>query len=160
MIETIRGNILHSKEGVIVHQTNCSGGFGSGLAGQIARKYPQVRVAYFKLYYDNQRKPTESLLGTYQSVKVAPKLTIVNMFGQYEYRKNINDTRVFTDYKALESAMRRLNEDVPKDVPIFFPYGMGCGLANGHWGTVLKTMNKVFKHRDNVFVVQYDPTLG
>lgn len=159
MIHTIKGDILTTKEGVIVHQTNCSGGFGGprSIAGQIARMYPQVRAAYFKLYYDNQRKPTESLLGTYQSVKINPALSIVNLFGQYYYRTNPNDrTTVFTDYKALETALRKLNEDVPQETPIFFPYGMGCGLANGHWPTIHKLLNKVFRNRDNVFIVQYE----
>lgn len=157
MIETIKGDILNTKEGVIIHQTNCVGAFGGGLAGQIARKYPHVRQAYFRLYYENQRQPTTSLLGTYQSVKVNENLTIVNMFGQYDYNKNLRDKEtVFTKYDAVESAMRRLNEDIPKDVPIFIPYGLGCGLANGHWATMHKLLNKVFRNRDNVFIVLYE----
>lgn len=154
MIQTIKGNILTQKQGVIVHQTNCSGGFGGGLAGQIARKYPEVRKAYFKLYYENQAKPTESLLGSYQSVKVGGRLTIVNMFSQYYYASGPNDTTVYTDYEAMEKVLRQLNKDVPEGVPIYFPSGIGCGLANGHWGTVHKLLNKCFKDRKDVYIVE------
>lgn len=159
MIHTVKGDIFTNKEGVIVHQTNCAGGFGGprSMAGQIAKLYPQVRAAYFKLYYENQKHPTESLLGTYQSVKVSETLTIVNLFGQYYYRTNPKDTTtVFTDYQALETALRKLEQHVPKDTPIFFPYGFGCGLANGHWPTIHKILNKVFRKRDNVFIVQFE----
>lgn len=154
MILTIEGNILDVNQGIIVHQTNCSGGFGGGVAGQIARKYPHVRQEYFKLYYENQKQPNVSLLGTYQSVKATDALTIVNLFGQYEYRSSVKDKRVLTDYVAFERGLRKLNQDVPKDIPIYLPYGIGCGLANGNWNVVHKIISKVFKHRDNVFIVQ------
>lgn len=44
MIEYVKGNILEDPTvKVLMHGCNCSGGFGSGVAGQIAKKYPIIK---------------------------------------------------------------------------------------------------------------------
>ena len=39
-MEIIEGNLLEAPERIIVHQTNCMGVMGSGIAKQIKAKYP------------------------------------------------------------------------------------------------------------------------
>ena len=46
-MEIINGDIFTCKEEIIVHQTNCMGVIGSGLAALVKKKYPDV----FKGYY-------------------------------------------------------------------------------------------------------------
>lgn len=43
MITEKYDNILNSTETILVHQVNCMGVMGAGLALQIARKYPNIR---------------------------------------------------------------------------------------------------------------------
>ena len=45
-ITWIVGNILDAKADAILHQTNCKGVMGAGLALQIRNKYPDVYAKY------------------------------------------------------------------------------------------------------------------
>ena len=46
MIEYIEGDLLKTNVEVIIHQTNCKGVMGAGIALQIKNNYPEV----FKYY--------------------------------------------------------------------------------------------------------------
>lgn len=155
MIRIIRGNIFDYTKGYIVHQCNCSGGFGAGMAGQVRTLYPEVANAYYKLYKESV-DPRKTMLGSIQIVKTNrhPDLSIVNLFGQYQFRRERGDNTRYTDYEAFEQAARKLLKEVPKHANIYFPLGIGCGNANGSWPRVYKILNKVFKddtHR--VFII-------
>jgi len=41
MIKNINGNVLHSRADVIIHQVNCLGFMGAGIAAQIRKLSPQ-----------------------------------------------------------------------------------------------------------------------
>ena len=43
----IDGNIFDCTENIIVHQTNCQGVMGSGIAKQVKERYPEVFNAYY-----------------------------------------------------------------------------------------------------------------
>ena len=55
-----RGDVTKATEQVIVHGVNCTGHFGSGVAGAIKRNHPYVREQYLSL--------KEHILGTCQFV--------------------------------------------------------------------------------------------
>ena len=77
MIEIKKGDLLKSNADVIVHQTNCLGIMGSGVAYQIKKKYPQVFQEYYKFckeYYDNNN--LSELLGNVLFVKSDNKISI------------------------------------------------------------------------------------
>ena len=42
VIKEIQKDITTVEEGVVLHGCNCSGGFGSGVAGAIRKKWPDV----------------------------------------------------------------------------------------------------------------------
>src|ERR1044072_7927805 len=51
-IKYIRGNLFDTNRIVIAHSCNCLGAFGSGVAGQIAKLYPDARKAYLEKFKD------------------------------------------------------------------------------------------------------------
>ncbi|MBQ9659168.1 MAG: macro domain-containing protein [Clostridia bacterium] len=135
MIRNVKGNILNCKEEIIVHQVNCQGIMGGGLAKQIASRYPDTERDYknFCDYYNNE----------YNKVKGAPFLTgeidhtICNLFSQ---KPNFD-----TDYEAMEEGLRTLKEHCKQyKRSIAIPYGIGCGIANGDWNIVYKIIEEVF----------------
>lgn len=44
MIKHIKGDIFQSSADVILHQVNCQGVMGSGVAKQVREKYPDVKL--------------------------------------------------------------------------------------------------------------------
>ena len=50
MVKLIKGNVFESNADIIAHGCNTMGGFGSGVAGQMAKIYPEVRQAYMSKY--------------------------------------------------------------------------------------------------------------
>ena len=60
-MEIIDGNIFNCKENIIVHQTNCQGVMGHGIAAQVKERYPEVFRGYY--HYCKTQIP-EEILGT------------------------------------------------------------------------------------------------
>jgi len=129
------GNILDAKENLIFQQVNCQNVMGSGLAKAIYTKWPVVKEKYHK--FCDGKKP-EDLLGHFQTVQVTDNQYVVNIFGQLSYgRERIH----YTDYNALDKAFKAISRTRGS---IAVPYGMGAGLANGDWSTVLLLIKKHF----------------
>ena len=145
----INGNILDIENGIIIHQVNCQNVMGSGLAKQLYTKYPIVKESYHKFCFENSNVP-KKLLGNVDIVEIiVDKLYIVNLFGQREFGR-IKDI-VYTDYNAFYLAMIKLFNTIPKDLPVYIPYKIGCGLANGNWDRIIKILDKIEKDYDVEF---------
>ena len=65
MIKIVEGNILDATEDVMVHQVNCIGIMGGGLALEIRKKYPEVYYSYLRFIEGKGNYP---LLGSVQTV--------------------------------------------------------------------------------------------
>lgn len=132
-IRTINSDILQADTDVIIHQVNCQGVMGAGLALQIRFKYPEVYKQYqsYCAHYPN----TKDMLGHIQSICVGndPLLYIVNLFGQ----DNLGYGWRFTNYDALRSCLTQVNKRF-KGRRVAVPYKMSCGLAGGDWTVVSK----------------------
>lgn len=76
MIEFIKGDITSVTNGLVIHGTNCSGAFGSGVAGAIRVKWPIV-YEVFKDY-----PPGKHLLGEFVPVKINDDLHVANCYTQ------------------------------------------------------------------------------
>jgi O-acetyl-ADP-ribose deacetylase (regulator of RNase III) len=77
MINYINGDVTTTKDKLLLHGTNCMGGFGSGVAGAIRRRWPAVYDT-FKTY------PTGAeMLGTFIPFTVTADLIIGNCFTQH-----------------------------------------------------------------------------
>jgi len=48
-IQVIAGSLLEASENIIVHQVNCQGAMGSGIALQLRNKYPLMYLSYYVL---------------------------------------------------------------------------------------------------------------
>lgn len=141
MIEIKKGDLLKSNADVIVHQTNCLGIMGSGVAYQIKKKYPQVFQEYYKFckeYYDNNN--LSELLGNVLFVKSDNKI-IANCFGQYGIGKGVQ-----TNYDALLKCFYEVWKFASRyeNITIAMPYKIGCGLAGGDWTIVYRYIQQIF----------------
>ena len=45
MIHYAKGDLFDTDHQIIAHGCNCRGGYGAGIAGQMAKKYPKARVS-------------------------------------------------------------------------------------------------------------------
>ena len=148
------GDVLDSGADVIAHQTNCIGGFGSGVAGAIAHRYPTVQKEYY--IHCQSHKPSD-LLGTIQVCSIHDKSGkvqfIANLFGQMAYGYDGN-TR-YTSYDGIFDAMTKLRqwaESVSDIHVIAFPYGMSSVRGGASWNVIQEMIKAVFE--DSRFEVQ------
>lgn len=144
MIQVRQGSLLDACEKYICHQVNCMNAIGSGIAKQLCIKWPQIKSGYhaFNAGFRNPR----DLLGQFCPVKVSDMQFVVNVYGQLGYGRD--PSVVYTDYRALETAFTSMAQTL--DGSFAFPYGFGCGLANGDWNMVLSLMTDCFHDRDVV----------
>jgi len=150
MIKYIQGNLLDALKDneiqAIAHGCNCTDGFGSGIAKQIARRYPHVKNAYHEyVSVHNAFLSPKQLLGKCLYVATTDGL-IVNMFTQENYG---TDGKVYCSYEAIETGFSKLKE-ICKDSTIGIPK-IGAGLGGGEWNIIEAIINKVFDGRE-IFV--------
>ena len=143
MIKIVDGDILQASEDIIAHQVNCMGVMGGGIAKQIKEKYPNVFDQYRKFFVNNKF----TALGKCQIVEAENNKYIANIFGQYNYGTNKQQT----DYKALEEALFSLKVSAKdNNMSVAIPYNIGCGLAGGSWSFVYNMIEEVFHDYDVV----------
>ena len=104
MIKVIDKNLFNSTANFIVHQVNCQGVMGSGVALQVAEIYPHVEQEYMK-YLRYCKKNRINPLGTAQYVPIDTwAMIMVNTMknnnvlaydSQYQYIVNLIDTIYF-----------------------------------------------------------------
>lgn len=131
----IEQDILEIEKGIVCHQVNCKGVMGAGLALQIRRKYPQLYAEYsIRCYSQN------GLLGNVTIYEANENLIIVNMFSQYDYGR---ENKLYTNYHAFEKCLRQISDlhSCNKDLNIYFPFKIGCGLARGNWKEISSLIN-------------------
>ncbi len=127
------GNILDKTHGIICHQVNSEGVMGAGLALSIKNKYPVVYKEYMEVYNTGQWRT-----GRVSYTEVADGLFVANLCAQGMYGYGGR----FTDYEALEQCIESVKGFAP-ELPIYFPYGIGCGLAGGDWEIVSEMIEKI-----------------
>ncbi len=127
-MKIIEGNILNIENGMICHQVNCQGVMGAGLALQIKNKWPQAYKDYRKAFDEGML-----FLGNTITSRVSATLYVAHMCGQDRYGRKPG--KVYTDYVALAVCLGLLNF-VEAGIPVYIPYGLGCGWAGGDWELV------------------------
>ena len=156
MIRLVSGDITNVKKGLICHQVNCRGTMAAGLAKQLRDKYPCVYDEYreYILARKTHKIAGNSLLGAVNPVFINKDLLVLNIFGQEDF--GIDKT--YTDYDALEKAFKYIEETIAPvyNLPVYIPYGIGCGLAGGDWNKVSMIINDIFADSDvNCIIVEY-----
>lgn len=165
MIKIVEGNMLRDIEpySVLLHQVNCMGKMGAGLAAQMAHKFDGLFKSYheycswFQEGYDGKSHRDE-ILGTWHKFQVKDDLIICNAFGQERYGRNGQ----LTDYDAWHQILRKLelqtrcvnkNREKDKKWKIHAPYKLGCGLGGGDWEEMYAIIEEYFKTSPVTFVL-------
>lgn len=146
MIKKVVGDIFDCDADVILHQVNCQGVMGSGVAKQVKEKFPEVFNAYITLCNSYRRNDNRCvLLGYSQCVQIHNcDRYIVNLFAQENYGY---DGNCYTDYEALKECLRSVNSQfVGKKIAI--PYLMACHRGGGDWSVVSKMIEETLTDCD------------
>ena len=146
-METFYKSIFECDEDIIVHQVNCQGAFGSGVAGQVANLYPHVKKEYITYVNDAKKEynfDTSKLLGNVLIVEISPKgKYIANVFGQEFYGYG---GEVYTDRKALIEGIKDVKEFAKENgLSIAIPSKIGCALGGENWNVISKKIKNIFK---------------
>lgn len=160
MIVNKKGDLLKAEDcTAVMHQTNCLGVMGAGIAKQIkARWENEVYWPYRKACLETLN--SKDLLGKIQvlGTNETPIEYIINVFGEYSFTESecpFPNGR-HTDYEALFQCFKKVkNWCKEKGVTnIGMPKNLGCGLAGGDWDGV------VYPMIENVFGEDKDITLN
>lgn len=131
-LDTFDADITNVRRGIIVHQVNCQGVMGSGVAKALYTKWPEVKKNF--LEYSRDLRYTQELLGTIQQVYIEDDLVVVNGFSQFDYGAS---SRRYTSYDAVDNVFRQVAYlQRQLDLPVYVPYNYGCGLGGGDWNIV------------------------
>lgn len=143
MIIPFEGSVFDCPCDILAHQANCFNRMASGVAKEVARRYPDAVVA------DNRTQPGDKCkLGSFTIGYGADGKHIANLYGQYRYGTDSQKT----DYDALRKAFTELKEDYATIFPpinIAIPYKIGCGLAGGDWKVVDAMLQELFGEDEN-----------
>ena len=136
MVKIVNGDILNCTEEIIVHQVNVAGVMGGGVARQLTDKYKGLEEAYAEYCKEHNNRYID-LCGDVFYYKTTDKI-IANIFSQQE---NFD-----TDYFNMKIALKAILDFAKRNkLNVCMPYGIGCGISNGDWNTVLEIIDKAFK---------------
>ena len=144
-MNTQTGDLLAITRGILCHQVNAVGATG-GLAGALRRKHPGAFWPYLVACSHRQSPP---LFGRTVIGDAGKGLCIAHVCGQMQPGPN-------TDLAAVDSALAHLATLITqrpelRDLPIFVPHLMGCGLGGGRWDQYLPLLEK---HLPSAIVIQ------
>ena len=139
MVKIKKGDILECTESIIIHQVNCQGRMGSGVALGIKLKYPEVYKKYSDVCSDLENN---ILIGCYQEVSTSDCKIVINMFSQDKYGY---DGKRYTNYigftRAFSNILYEYNNTKNNDIAI--PYKIGCCRGGGDWNKIYQYINLV-----------------
>jgi O-acetyl-ADP-ribose deacetylase (regulator of RNase III) len=148
MLTHVHGNLFNTDRRVIAHGVNCQGIFGAGVAGQVAKRYPEVKRAYERKDANDGWKP-----GDIQAVQADDGRLVVNMATQ----KTFGRTGVHVKYDAVRKCFEQvvaLCEDLslgqgghPFLNGLAIPR-VGAGLGGGDWDTIECIILDCIKDKD------------
>ncbi len=147
MIEYQTKDITTVTKGTVVHGCNCSGAFGSGVAGAVRKAWPEA----YEMFQENGTG--EDLLGTVSVFFgcTYPNLTIINGYTQVNYG---NDGKVYADLKAIKTVLERACEFAKIDNKKLYMPKIGCGLGGLNWNKqVLPIVEHVNRNFSGISII-------
>jgi O-acetyl-ADP-ribose deacetylase (regulator of RNase III) len=137
---------------IVAHGCNCMNLMGSGIAKQLADKYPEVLEAD-KLQYELTESAAEQL-GTVSSATLPSGQVVYNLYTQIFPGKYFDLDAFVTALKTMAKLLPEWHEEPrPK---IGLPY-IGCGIGGyRHPDTIELVVASVLKDYD-VYMVEYEP---
>lgn len=149
MINHVKGDIFKSDADIIIHQVNCQGVMGSGVAKQVKDKYPHVYVHYRE--YCKDFTP-EEMLGTVFMIPIDNKPRfIANFFSQNNFGY---DGNCYTSYEAFEKCLLYMKKNY-SEFSMAIPYLIGCRRGGGSWEKIYKMIEDILGDCE-VTIYEYD----
>lgn len=129
---------------LLAHGCNCSGGFGSGVAGGIVKRYPSVRNAYLRAHEAGHWK-----LGAIQIIVIGSNRAVINCGTQQEFGGSPEEQplKMYCSYDAIKEVMLKLYTRVSSERTLGIPM-IAAGLAGGNWKVIEAIINEVFHDKD------------
>lgn len=142
---------------MIIHQTNCEGRMGGGVAKSIKEKFPQVYVEYLEFIAHKRFVGENNLLGQVfeTNVRIGDNVVkFVDVFAQNSCSENTSlypDGR-FTSYDALHDGLAAVMKSIviplwekkKRPLNIWMPAKIGCVKGGGNLAIVTAIINSVF----------------
>lgn len=149
-MKTKQGCFLEALENgevdAIAHGVNCQGGFGSGIAGQIAKIYPEVKESYLRQFDFGWG------LGQVDGVKTDSGKYVFNCATQFEYGY---DGKKYVNYGAVYECLKYVrNFCKNRDIKVLGLPRIGCGLAGGDWNVVKALIEEIFDGSMEVIIYE------
>lgn len=147
-ITYIEDDLLSATHGIIIHGCNCVGAFGSGIAGQIRRKWPNVYQEFLKF------PKGKCSLGKIQPVPINDNLFVINCFTQLKYGYD------YQKYASIEAITRCLMKVFTfannHNLHIHSPR-IGCGLGGLSWDNDVSIIFEYLNEKyNNINITVYD----
>lgn len=134
-----RGDLFETDRKVIAHGVNCRGAFGSGVAAQIARRFPDVKRGYFRKHHNGGWD-----LGQCQFILTDNKTIVVNMATQEAYGK----AGVHVDYEAVRRCFEQVLDYCQQAGEGLAIPKVGAGLGGGDWARIEAIIRDCLARRD------------
>lgn len=144
MIHYIKGDVTEATQQVIAHGVNCTGHFGSGVAGAIKRNHPYVRAQYLSL--------DEHVLGTCQFVEYRDQIWV----NAHTQQDKGYDGAQYADLAAIGSCLSEIADYMSDNnlTSIALPK-IGCGLGGLKWDAVKILVDGLLEDYE-VFIYELD----
>lgn len=150
---------------ILIHCCNDSDGFGSGVAGAIAKRWPMAKAMYHNWargYAENGGEgddwkivtPKIFRLGETQFVQVEDDIYVANMIGQRGYGYKAGE-RPPIRYEAIEECLKQVQRFATRVGAVVIAPRFGSGLAGGSWAIIEGLINQTLTH-DGGMVYIYD----
>ena len=109
-------------------------------------KWPVVFKEYKEHIKYRWERFNQHPLGTINGTSVGKNLIVYNFYSQDNYGRNGRQTNYEAFEKCLIGLTKRFeNSKIPVgSIPVYFPYGIGCGLAGGDWKIISELIEKYF----------------
>lgn len=159
MLQRIKGNLIdlaeQGKFSLIVHGCNCQNTMGSGIAGELKKRYPVVYKADCKAA-DMWPNPIARLGNfSYAGVKTLSNFIVINAYTQVDYLPRGVD---HFEYAAFEVILKKLAA-ISSGQDYGFPM-IGCGLAGGNESRIIPMLEAfaetVSNTKSTVTLVEFD----
>lgn len=165
----IKGDILDTELGYILHQTNCVTKSAQGLAKSIAERYPWADV------YAQRACACADIPGTVKFIKGGINSSLVSLvslltsddnktktiicaFAQFAPGKALVYSKQYPGFyvdsneqriKWFQQCLDQIDQRVPQSEKVAVPFKIGCGLAGGDWNIY----KKMLQDAKTVFIV-------
>ena len=151
MINIVNIDIFKNPTEAIIHQCNCFGTMGGGIAKLIREKYPEAAKA------DEQTKcGDKAKMGHYTCAKASNGVYIYNLYSQFRYGIDKRHTDYEAFYVGLTGIVSHMKNVGIKHASI--PYNIGCGLGGGSWKIINSIIEEVFSDSGiNLSICKHEP---